>query len=170
MISIKWIVMQNGDLWSCSSLRCVSRYSFWSERYFWLKYKHKDKEQASRDLSASITFYESREIMQSNHLFWWLTFTLTLFCYICLYEDIDSIYQTKLSKRRWVLVHKRWFVSNSLWASVHEHRFVIVGLWLLQSTLAQQNWTEDSIESSATKDREESWAFRNKRQRRASSV
>ena len=54
----EWIVMLSVEFWVCRSSRCSSRYSSWSERYFSLKYEQKDKEQAARDLTVLVTFYE----------------------------------------------------------------------------------------------------------------
>ena len=54
----EWIVMLSVEFWVCRSSRCSSRYSSWRERYISLNYEQKDKEQAARDLTVLVTFYE----------------------------------------------------------------------------------------------------------------
>ena len=61
-------------------------------------------------------------------------------------------------------------VSVGSWASVRERWFVSVGLWLLRSPLGQRNQTEESIEHSESKKREECRATSDKGQIRVLSV
>ena len=46
----EWIVMQDVELGACGSSRYSSRYSSWSEIYFWLKSEQPEEERAARDL------------------------------------------------------------------------------------------------------------------------